>query len=116
MQWKRREAAQFLSRGSKLMYGNVLHMLTRPDKRQTVASKGPRNYVDMPHLPPQHENPPPTPLAWPGSWRQVPADVGERSVLVVVTNININRLMALEVGQIRLNQTKRERPYYCSLV
>ena len=62
MQWKRREAAQFLSRSSKLMYGNVLHMLTRPDTRQTVASKGPRNYVDMPHLPPQHENPPLTPL------------------------------------------------------
>ena len=94
------------------MYGNVLHMLTRPDKRQTVASKGPRNYVDMPHLPPQHENPPPTPLAWPGlvhGDNLVPADVGERSVLIVVTNPDINRRIALEIGQVRLNQTKKER-------
>lgn len=93
-------------------------MLTRPDKRQTVASKGPRNYVDMPHLPPQHENPPPTPLAWPGLVHGdslVPADVGERSVLIVVTNTDINRRIALEIGQVRLNQTKKEIPYYCSL-
>jgi len=31
---EKKRGGTVLSRGSKLMYGNVLHMLTRPDKRQ----------------------------------------------------------------------------------